>query len=534
MNYMKQKPIIEYHRSLLYCRVSSVKQVKDGDGINSQELRCAQRSDVLGLKIAEVFKDRAVSGSLADRPAMQALLKFLDDNPNEKFVVIFDDLKRFARDVQVHLFLKTELVIKRKVRLECLNFKFEDSPTGRFIEMVMAAAAQLDKEQNAEQVVNKTKARLEAGFFPFSQPPIGLKYKKDEFRGKVLVSNEPYSNIYKSAIEKYRDYELNTLEQAKLFIETKYRENNINKTISLNGVKRLLSCLLYAGYIEYKPWNVERRKAQHEGFITYDTYLQVQDRLEGKAKPRLRKDYNEDFPVRNFALCIECKLPLTAGWFGGNGGKYPRYLCKTFNCLRKNKTIHQDKLESSFENLLRSVNPNPKVLEFFKAILADVWQSRSKRQGIIKTTYLKDIANLEDQNNSLVGRIPKTNNESVINQYENNISKNLQEIEKIKKKMDKIKYTQADFQTALSVVLDYIAYPIKQWKNKDYRRKRLLLRMYFSDKLIWHPENGFQTVELPLILELSKHKTTSKNTVVEMAGVKPASKTNVSLHCSQD
>lgn len=61
----------------------------------------------------------------------------------------------------------------------------------------------------------------------------------------------------------------------------------------------------------------------------------------------------------------------------------------------------------------------------------------------------------------------------------------------------------------------FIGSPIKQWQSKDYRRKRLLLQMYFEQKLIYHPELGFQTTELPLILELSGQKNLSKNNLVD-------------------
>lgn len=259
---------IEYKRALVYCRVSSERQVNEGHGLDSQEQRCYKKAQDLNLPIAEVFRDPAISGGLFQRPAMTKLIAFLDKHPKEKFVVIFDDLKRFARDVQVHLLLKTELVQKRGVRLECLNFKFEESPTGRFIEVVMAAGAQLEREQNKEQVVNKMKARLEVGHWCFCPPP-GLKFVKDATRGQILRPNAPQSAIFKAAIEKYRDYELNTLEEVREFILAQYNIHGIKKSLSLNGVKRILTNILYAGCVEYEKWNVPLMKNVHEGFITY-------------------------------------------------------------------------------------------------------------------------------------------------------------------------------------------------------------------------------------------------------------------------
>ena len=40
------------------------------------------------------------------RPGMVALLSFMDAQPDVTFVVIFDDLKRFARDREFHFRLR--------------------------------------------------------------------------------------------------------------------------------------------------------------------------------------------------------------------------------------------------------------------------------------------------------------------------------------------------------------------------------------------------------------------------------------------
>ncbi len=525
---MKQNPKIEYQRALIYCRVSSDRQVKEGHGLDSQEQRCVQYVKSRGLEPAEIFRDEGISGKLFDRPAMQNLIAYLDAFPNEKFVVVFDDLARFSRDVPVHLQLKTELVLQRKAKLECLNFNFEDSPTGRYVELIMVGAGQLAREQNTEQVKNKMKARLELGYWPFCPPP-GLKNEKG-----VLTAFEPYASIYKKAIEQFRDYELNTLQAVTDFIRTSYSEHGITKTLSLNGTQRILTNLLYSGYLEYKPWGVALKKGQHDGFITYDTYLAVQEKLANKSKPRLRKDYNIDFPVRGYALCHECNKPLTAGWFGGNGGKFPYYQCKTPGCVRRYKSISKKNLEGSLVELLQRVKPQAEALDYVAAVLNDVWQNRSKQEQVIKNGLSRDISDIENKNVALMTRISQSTNAAMIGEYEKAITQNLADIENIKTKLSKIKYPQRELQTALGVVLNFAGSPLKQWESKDYKLQRLLLGMYFEQKLIYHPESGFQTVKLPLILDLCQSKTTNKNHLVEMPGVKPGSKTNSLFNWSQD
>ena len=89
----------EYHKALIYCRVSSGQQVSEGSGLESQEHRCIAYAQNKGLNVVKVFRDEGISGGLFDRPAMKELLKFLDKNNTEKFVVIFDDIiKQWGHD----------------------------------------------------------------------------------------------------------------------------------------------------------------------------------------------------------------------------------------------------------------------------------------------------------------------------------------------------------------------------------------------------------------------------------------------------
>ncbi len=526
----KQQPqTIQYKKALIYCRVSSERQVTQGSGLESQELRCINKARELDLEIVQTFPDPAVSGKLFDRPAMNKLIKFLDDNSDEKFVVIFDDLKRFARDVPTHLKLKAELVMKRRVKLECLNFKFEESPTGRFVEIVMAGAAQLEREQNAEQVSNKMKACLERGHWCFN-PPKGLRNEKG-----ILTPAEPYATIYKEAIEKFKNFELNTYGAVQKYILSRYAEHGINRPLSLNGVYGILTEPLYAGYFEYQPWGVSFRKAEHKGFISYETYQAVQNRIFNASKPRLRKDYNKDFPVRGYALCPDCKKSLTASWFKGRIMRVPYYLCKTAGCPRKNKMIKRDELEGNFIKLLKEVTPNPQILDFTKAILNDLWQSRIENEGRQNVDSEKKIKLLQEQNQVFFDRVVKAKgNETVIAGYEQRIETNNKLIAELEKDSEKTKYSKEEFQTATEVVFDYLKNPVNQWDSGIFSKRRLLLGMYFEQKMTYYPETGFQTNDLPLILEVTSNKNISKNTLVEMPGVKPGSKTNSSTYYSQD
>ena len=131
---------------VIYCRVSSKKQLLQGDGLRGQETRCREYAETKGYRVLQVFHERGISGGTVDRAAMKDLLTLLDQQSSETIVII-EDLKRFAREVELHFDLKLAIV-QRGGRLESPLFRFDDSPEGKYYETIGAAQAELERTQN--------------------------------------------------------------------------------------------------------------------------------------------------------------------------------------------------------------------------------------------------------------------------------------------------------------------------------------------------------------------------------------------------
>src|SRR5258707_1352196 len=106
-------------KAVIYCRVSSDKQVREGNGLSSQEKRCRDYATYHNLMIDKVFHDGGFSGGIIERPGIQALLQFVS-NKGGGYVVIIDDLNRLARDVIVHITLK-RAIADSGCTLHCVN-----------------------------------------------------------------------------------------------------------------------------------------------------------------------------------------------------------------------------------------------------------------------------------------------------------------------------------------------------------------------------------------------------------------------------
>ncbi len=195
------------------------------------------------------------------RPGMVALLSYLDAQQGKPYIVIFDDLKRFARDTEFHLKLRREFA-RRGAMIECLNFRIEDTPEGKFIETVIAAQGELEREQNRRQVVQKMKARVENGFWVF-RAPVGYRYvNAPSGGGKVLVPDEVLAPVVRQALEGYATGHFASQAEVQRFLERNphFPKDKKDGTLRPMTINRLLKKVVYAGYVEAPKWGVSVRK----------------------------------------------------------------------------------------------------------------------------------------------------------------------------------------------------------------------------------------------------------------------------------
>lgn len=509
--------------ALIYCRVSSERQKKEGHGLDSQEHRGRVHAAQKGYIVEEVFRDSA-SGGLMERPAMIAMLKYIDAHPHKNYVVVFDDLSRFSRDVQVHLRLRQEFK-QRDAIVECPNFTFEDTPEGQMVEVIMAAQSAYHRHSNRRQVIQKQKARLERGYWPFYPPP-GLTHKKDSVHGKLLVPEEPHALILREALEGYASGTLNEQMDVVRFLQAKgFTNRNGKKLQYVTQVRRLLSRPIYAGYIEYEEWEITRRKGHHEGLISVETYERIQARLTGAVRLNDRKDIHEDFPLRGFVLCASCNRHLTASWSRGRRARHAYYHCQAKGCDRYGKSIRRAVIEEQFVALLSHLKPGDGVVNLTAAIFKDMWANRSHYIEKSIQGNEKRIEQIQQEIETVTDRIVKTTSGEVVQVYESKIEKLRTELSRLVAEVERGKQAKdSGFEEAMEQVLHFLGNPLCVWENGEIHAKKLVLKLAFSADLAYHHESGYRTPQLSPVLRVFSEVSSANSQHVEMRGIEPRCK----------
>ncbi|MBI1274499.1 recombinase [bacterium] len=512
-------------KAVIYCRVSSKKQVIEGHGLDSQDFRCREYAKSKGYEVAAIFTDDVTGeGDFMKRPGMVKLLRFLDDNMPEKYVVIFDDLKRYARDTIFHLSLRNAMKLRNATR-ECLNFNFEDTPEGEFVETVFAAQSQLERQQNSRQVSQKMKARMQKGYYCFNPPP-GYRYRKHANHGKILTREEPCASVIVEALEGFACGRFETQSEIKRFLESSpHYPKDKNGQVHYTRIRTLLGNKLLAGYIDMPEWGIRHLKGQHEPLISYETYQKVQQRLNGQAKAPARPDIRQDFPLRGFLLCGHCGKPFSSCWSTGRNGKYPYYLCHSRECTMYGKSVRKEKVEEEFEALLADLKPSPPLFFVASQMFTDLWNEQREALKLDGDTIRKEILMIERKTEQFFNRIVETDSPILITSYENQIRKLEEEKIRLNENIALCGRPLQSFDETFRTAFTFLSDPQKLWHSDQLEHQRAVLKLAFDDRLSYCRNEGFRTAAIALPFSLLAQFNVNKSGMVGDNGLEPSTST---------
>ncbi|MEQ3634426.1 recombinase family protein [Thalassolituus sp.] len=500
-------------KAIIYCRVSSLRQTIDGSGLDSQEHRCRRYAEQHGYVVEKVFTDDVSGGGdFLKRKGMVALLDYLRRRKTH-YVVIFDDLKRFARDTLFHLQLRAQMD-RYNARIECLNFRFEDTPEGKFVEIIHAAQGQLEREQNGRQTIQKMCARLEQGYFVF-QAPIGYCYEKIGAHGKLLVQNEPYASVIKESLEGFASGRFQTQAEMRRYLEScECIPKNAKGQIAKKRTMDLLKHPVYAGYVEHERWGISFRKGQHEPLISLETYRKNQERLNGKPLVPNRKDLNKEFPLRGFVVCGDCGHPYTACFSKGKTKYHPYYICQKRGCASYGKSVRRADLEGAFERVLRHMTPSKDVLNLALAMLKDQWHNRENLQGSDQKEQKKALAETEHKIEKVIDMMIDANSEMV----KQNLTKRLAQLEKdkliLEEKLATVTKPRRPLESIARTSLDFLESPHKIWASERLEDKRAVLKLAFTKPWAYHRIEGARTPDFSLPFKALEEISGANNQMV--------------------
>ncbi|MGH1399498.1 MAG: recombinase family protein [Alphaproteobacteria bacterium] len=507
-------------KAVIYTRVSGAKQVREGDGLASQETRCREYCTYKDYDVVEVFSDD-MSGKFERRPAMDRMLAFLRLNPKGSHAVVIDDISRFARNVQAHIKLRETLAEAGGI-LESPSIEFGEDSDSRLVEHMLASVAQHQREKNAEQTSNRMKGRMMNGYAVFSAP-MGYAYKKTKTHGKLLTRDEPVASIIQEGLEGYASGRFTTQVELRRFFEEQpaFPKCLPNGKIRQQRVSDLLKRIIYAGYIEHAAWGVTRRKGHHEPIISLETYERIQARKNARPVAPKRADIHADFPLRGAVACGCCDKPMTSCWSrSGTGKLYPYFFCNNRACDAYRKNIRAEKIDTGFEGILRALTPSRQLLNIAIEMLKDAFGQKAGQIAHVQAELRRQIKALDKQQDAVLTRLVETTNAKVAAALETKIAqledKKLIAQEKLANSAKPRDAKPHDFE----LLRRFLSNPWDIYKNGTLTMKKTILKLAFTAPLSFDRNTGFRTPQTSVIFEFLE-TLTAKCEMVRLEGLEP-------------
>ncbi len=453
---------------------------------------------------------------------MNQLLGFLNRVDPHDYMVIVDDVSRFARDYETHKELRNKIVTAGAA-IDSPKTKFGVDAESRILEMPWALLASRDREKNAELSKNRTIARLKNGYWTFAAP-IGYEYAKAPGGGKILVRKNPEAHIIQDALEGFAAGRFQSQSEVKRYLESnpEFPRPKGAKEIKFDRVTRLLTRMVYAGYLEKNEWGVPLTKAQHEPLISYDTFLINQDRFNGNKVSPARKDIDRDFVLRGFLVYQSCGYSLTSCWSKrGTGKRYPYYLCHHKGCSERGKPIPRDKLEKQFETMLKNLRPSERTYDLASKMFRDAWSKQRSNSREDSRKFRVRLNEISDEVETKLDRAARTQHEETAMAYESRIAELRSEAALLEEKTASQKAAEGNFEEMFELSMSFLSSPYNLWEKSTYEVRRTVQRLAFAAPKVTCRDKGLRTGKISFPFKALRILSTSESKVVRAVGLEP-------------
>ena len=149
-------------RALVYCRVSTDAQERDGTSLDTQEQAAIEAARRSGYSVTETVRDTA-SGFTLERSGIEHVRRLLRAGAVD--IVLSYAVDRLSRN-QNHIGVLFDEVARAGARLEFVTEDFADTAIGRFIVAARAFTAEVEREKIAERTMRGKAERARRGKLP--------------------------------------------------------------------------------------------------------------------------------------------------------------------------------------------------------------------------------------------------------------------------------------------------------------------------------------------------------------------------------
>ena len=498
-------------KALIYCRVSSMEQVNEGNSLVSQERVLRDLAAKRGYEPV-VFIEKGESAKTIDRTKLKEMMEYAAKNKKDIGILLVYKVDRLSRETADYLTLK-KCFNQLGINIESATEKLENSPIGRFTETLLAGSAQFDNEVRAERSKNGMIQAVMEGRYVW-KAPIGYINTKVNNKSNIAPS------FNQELVEKIRNlWEMidsgMTPEQARQKVNKNGLVEILGHPLNKSQLYKILDNPLYKGVIT--TFGMEIISDSIVPIIEPNLYDRVYSKLHTRKKSESRyQKINPEFPLRGLLNCIN-HHHITGSASHGNGGRYAHYHC--VYCKGGNNHFGVDEVHQKFKAILNNYQYDDTYKELLEVAIMENWKDRysenKKRAGQIESI----ISGLESKKRQIFDK----NIKGVINDYDakNILDETNLEIGKLKLDLNNVTSFEENLEDVVSFGFNVLSNLGDVWNDIDDVEIKYRFQKFLFPSGITFDGTNFETSDLPLCLRIKDEVLTKNSSLVTPRGIEP-------------
>jgi site-specific DNA recombinase len=371
--------------AVLYCRVSSKEQEKEGFSIAAQERLLNKYANEKGFRVLSKYVD-VETAKRAGRTGFVEMVTTLRRNQQCRIVIV-EKTDRLYRNFKDYVTLDEIKDLEIHFVKEGAILSPDSRSSEKFIHGIKVLMAKNFIDNLSEETRKGMTEKAEQGMWP-SYAPIGYLNAEGPSGKRVIVPDPDLAPLVTRLYELCATGQYSTKELASLA-----REEHLTrgKPLATSTADKILRNRAYSGEFE---WRGVRHVATYEPIVSSDLWHAAQAALDRRLGTRAKKT-GHCFPFSGMLTCGSCGFAMVGEL---KKGKYVYYHCSGARGKCPQPYARQEAIEEAYKTALQQISIDAEVLE---------WISTALRQSHGDQKQFRDeaVENLKREHLRLQGRI---------------------------------------------------------------------------------------------------------------------------------
>lgn len=372
-------------KAVLYARVSSKEQEKEGYSIPAQIKLIRDYAARNGMTIVREFED-VETAKQTGRTSFKEMLDYLKANPDVENLLVekTDRLYRNLKDytsldelgTAVHLVKEGEIISE------------DSKSSAKFMHGIRVLMAKNYVDNLSEEAKKGMAEKAAQGIWP-SCAPFGYKNVVRDDGKRIIIPNVDIAPIIRQIFEWYASGRYSLKEVAGLVANTGVRSRFNKDKLHVSAIDKILRNRIYTGEFE---WKGQLHQGLHEAIVSKELWQKAQDLLDAGRRKTSPSKHKDMVAFSGVIKCAHCGCSVVGDV---KKSKYVYYRCSGFKGKCNEPYVRQEHFDGEFGKLLDTLKFDAEVLEWVKQALKDSLGDKQRMHEESLTRLHKDMDRLD-------------------------------------------------------------------------------------------------------------------------------------------